>query len=220
MDQRLAGRGVLEADAPQKFNPDGCTKPGPSSQMITRAPSRSIDVHLARVRLGAIRRRRPSLEPASFATRPSFPGRGFYTPPCQDAPRKDRKARSDGRRVQGVDGIGQVQPQFSRPYSVLAWVISRWANAAWQVDTPVAPFVHRPASSAGPAGKTMCIFVDRRQVSVAQAFPVERWAKADRYCRRRKASGPGDRRHTGRRSACSPWQDAPELSEQGLAGVT
>ena len=27
-------------------------------------------------------------------------------------PRKDRQAQSDGRRVQGVDGIGQVQPQF------------------------------------------------------------------------------------------------------------
>ena len=27
-------------------------------------------------------------------------------------PRKDRQAQSDGRRVQGVDGIGQVQPPF------------------------------------------------------------------------------------------------------------
>ena len=46
-------------------------------------------------------------------------------------PRKDRQAQSDGRRVQGVDGIGQVNPSSSSTYSVLAWVMSRWANAAW-----------------------------------------------------------------------------------------
>ena len=46
-------------------------------------------------------------------------------------PRKDRQAQSDGRRVQGVDGIGQVQPQFFVDVQRPRWVMSRWANAAW-----------------------------------------------------------------------------------------
>ena len=58
---------------------------------------------------------------------------------------KTDNAQSDGRRVQGVDGIGQVQPQFfGRTYSVLAWVMSRWANAAWIRQS--APFVGIQAS--------------------------------------------------------------------------
>ena len=54
-------------------------------------------------------------------------------------PRKDRQAQSDGRRVQGVDGIGQVQPQFfvdvQRPR------LGDEPLGQRRMDTPVAPFV-------------------------------------------------------------------------------
>ena len=54
-------------------------------------------------------------------------------------PRKDRQAQSDGRRAQGVDGIGQVQPQFfvdvQRPR------LGDEPLGQRRMDTPVAPFV-------------------------------------------------------------------------------
>ena len=73
-------------------------------------------------------------------------------------PRKDRQAQSDGRRVQGVDGIGQVQPQFfvdvQRPR------LGDEPLGQRRMDTPVAPY--RPASSAGPAGGSPCDRVSMR----------------------------------------------------------
>ena len=50
-----------------------------------------------------------------------------------------RQAQSDGRRVQGVDGIGQVQPRFfvdvQRPR------LGDEPLGQRRMDTPVAPFV-------------------------------------------------------------------------------
>ena len=70
-----------------------------------------------------------------------------------------------------------------------------------RMDTPVAPFVGigRPTSSAGPAGGSPCDrarCVDRFGRSRCRAgFPGRSWARPwTGIARRRKASGPGDRR--------------------------
>ena len=121
-------------------------------------------------------------------------------------PRKDRQAQSDGRRVQGVDGIGQVQPQFfvdvQRPR------LGDEPLGQRRMDTPVAPFVgigqrrapDRLAEAhviefrcVGPRGRSRC-----RAGFPGRSAGRRPWTG---IARRRKASGPGDRRHTGRRSA-------------------
>ena len=62
-------------------------------------------------------------------------------------PRKDRfQAQSDGRRVQGVDGIGQLQPQLtSSMYSVdrLELILPLGLR---RINTPVAPIELASAS--------------------------------------------------------------------------
>ena len=121
-------------------------------------------------------------------------------------PRKDRQAQSGGRRVQGVDGIGQVQPQFfvdvQRPRlgdEPLGQRRMAYASRAFRW--------HRPASSAGPAGGSPCDRVSMRgprgRSRCRAGFPGRSAGRGPwtGIARRRKASGPGDRRHTGRRSA-------------------
>ena len=121
-------------------------------------------------------------------------------------PRKDRQAQSDGRRVQGVDGIGQVQPQFfvdvQRPR------LGDEPLGQRRMNTPVAPFVgigqRRAPERLAEAHVIEFRCVDREAgLDVAQAFPVGQLGRRPwtGIARRRKASGPGDRRHTGRRSA-------------------
>src|SRR5258708_32939635 len=56
------------------------------------------------------------------------PGAGFGH--AEMRPRKDRQTKVDGRRVERIDRVGEVETQSSLTYSRLAWTISRWANSA------------------------------------------------------------------------------------------
>src|ERR1700748_3206878 len=45
-------------------------------------------------------------------------------------PRKDRQTKVDGRRIERIDRVGEVEPKSSLAYNRLAWTISRWASSA------------------------------------------------------------------------------------------
>ena len=140
-------------------------------------------------------------------------------------PRKDRQAQSDGRRVQGVDGIGQVQPQFfvdvQRPR------LGDEPLGQRRMDTPVAPFVgigqRRAPDRLAEAHVIEFRCVDREAgLSVAQAFPVGQLGEGHGPVLLGAGKRPDpviaaipvdDPRES------SPWQEVHELSEQGLAGV-
>ena len=140
-------------------------------------------------------------------------------------PRKDRQAQSDGRRVQGVDGIGQVQPQFfvdvQRPR------LGDEPLGQRRMDTPVAPFVgigqRRAPDRLAEAHVIEFRCVDREAgLDVAQAFPVGQLGEGHGPVLLGAGQRPDpviaaipvdDPRES------SPWQEVHELSEQGLAGV-
>ena len=140
-------------------------------------------------------------------------------------PRKDRQAQSDGRRVQGVDGIGQVQPPFfvdvQRPR------LGDEPLGQRRMDTPVAPFVgigqRRAPDRLAEAHVIEFRCVDREAgLDVAQAFPVGQLGEGHGPVLLGAGKRPDpviaaipvdDPRES------SPWQEVHELSEQGLAGV-
>ena len=145
-------------------------------------------------------------------------------------PRKDRQAQSDGRRVQGVDGIGQVQPQFfvdvQRPR------LGDEPLGQRRMDTPVAPFVgigqRRAPDRLVEAHVIEFRCVDREAgLDVAQAFPVGQLGEGHGpvLLGAGKRPDPVDRapyRSTISREIVVAWQAEvrDELSpEQGLAGV-
>ena len=233
-DQRLAGLGVLEADAPQKFGVilmgveavqgDGLVA-NDAGRAIRR---RRIDAMSIDVRLGTRDEEGPGLVQhikagkVDVATIHDVDGSGFrqehiegmnvvqlairdvdktrnVAPQVEQRvhlhrrlggaevrPRKDRQAQSDGRRVQGVDGIGQVQPQFfvdvQRPR------LGDEPLGQRRMDTPVAPFVgigqRRAPDRLAEAHVIEFRCVDREAgLDVAQAFPVGQLGEGhDRYC--------------------------------------
>ena len=138
---------------------------------------------------------------------------------------KDRQAQSDGRRVQGVDGIGQVQPQFfvdvQRPR------LGDEPLGQRRMDTPVAPFVgigqRRAPDRLAEAHVIEFRCVDREAgLDVAQAFPVGQLGEGHGPLLLGAGKRPDpviaaipvdDPRES------SPWQEVHELSEQSLAGV-
>ena len=187
-DQRLAGLGALEADAPQKFGViltgveavqgDGLVA-NDAGRAIRR---RRIDAMSIDVRLGTRDEEGPGLVQhikagkVDVATIHDVDGSGFrqehiegmnvvqlairgvdktrnVAPQVEQRvhlhrrlggaevrPRKDRQAQSDGRRVQGVDGIGQVQPQGKLVHSLgLSW-LDRGAAFPRMIGSPVGRF--------------------------------------------------------------------------------
>ena len=137
--------------------------------------------------------------------------------------RKCAHGKTDRHRaiVQGVDGIGQVQPQFfvdvQRPR------LGDEPLGQRRMDTPVAPFVGIGQRRAGPAGGSPSFDAWTRGRSRCRAgFPGRSAGRRPwtGIARRRKAPDPviaaipvDDPRES------SPWQEVHELSEQGLAGV-
>ena len=272
-DQRLAGLGVLEADAPQKFGViltgveavqgDGLVA-NDAGRAIRR---RRIDAMSIDVRLGTRDEEGPGLVQhikagkVDVATIHDVDGSGFrqehiegmnvvqlairdvdktrnVAPQVEQRvhlhrrlggaevrPRKDRQAQSDGRRVQGVDGIGQVQPQFfvdvQRPR------LGDEPLGQRRMDTPVAPFVgigqRRAPDRLAEAHVIEFRCVDREAgLDVAQAFPVGQLGEGHGPVLLGAGKRPDpviaaipvdDPRES------SPWQEVHELSEQGLAGV-
>ena len=272
-DQRLAGLGVLEADAPQKFGViltgveavqgDGLVA-NDAGRAIRR---RRIDAMSIDVRLGTRDEEGPGLVQhikagkVDVATIHDVDGFGFrqehiegmnvvqlairdvdktrnVAPQVEQRvhlhrrlggaevrPRKDRQAQSDGRRVQGVDGIGQVQPQFfvdvQRPR------LGDEPLGQHRMDTPVAPFVgigqRRAPDRLAEAHVIEFRCVDREAgLDVAQAFPVGQLGEGHGPVLLGAGKRPDpviaaipvdDPRES------SPWQEVHELSEQGLAGV-
>ena len=178
--QRLAGLGVLEADAPQKFGViltgveavqgDGLVA-NDAGRAIRR---RRIDAMSIDVRLGTRDEEGPGLVQhikagkVDVATIHDVDGSGFrqehiegmnvvqlairdvdktrnVAPQVEQRvhlhrrlggaevhPRKDRQAQSDVSSSPGRRRCWSgPTPVSSSTYSVLAWVMSRWANAAW-----------------------------------------------------------------------------------------
>ena len=118
------------------------------------------------------------------------------------------QAQSDGRRVQGVDGIGQVQPQFfvdvQRPR------LGDEPLGQRRMDTPVAPFVGIESNRLAEAHVIEFRCVDRE--AGLEGFPGRSAKAMDRYCSAQE-SVPGDRRHT---ATIRVKVVSDELSEQGL----
>ena len=150
---------------------------------------------------------------------------GAASAPTERPTGTERWSSSPGRRRYH----GQVQPQFfvdvQRPR------LGDEPLGQRRMDTPVAPFVgigQRRApdrlaeahviesSMRGPRGRYSTCRAGFRSVG---QLGEGHWTG---IARRRKASGPGDRRHTGRqiRVNSSPWQPkSMKLSEQGPCRV-
>ena len=140
-------------------------------------------------------------------------------------PREDRQAQVDGRRIQRVDRIGQVQAQV-----FLRVQLPRLGDQPLGhlgMDAPVAPFVgigqRRASDRLAEAHVIELQGMDREAgLDVAQALAVGKLGEGHRpvllAARERShptvavvtLDDPGKRR---------PWQKIHELGEQGLAGI-
>ena len=56
------------------------------------------------------------------------PGAGFGR--AEMRPRKDRQTKIDGRRVERIDRVGEVETQILVDIQSPRWPINRWANSA------------------------------------------------------------------------------------------